>query len=63
MGLGDTHRRHPRREEPAAVAAREVEEETGWRQGPMRPLTVVHLTPEISDSQHHIFWADGATHV
>ncbi|WP_431521630.1 NUDIX domain-containing protein [Actinomadura madurae] len=40
---------------PAAAAAREVEEETGWRPGPMRPLTVVHPTPGISDSQHRIF--------
>ncbi|TDC96565.1 NUDIX hydrolase [Actinomadura sp. 7K507] len=48
-------------EDPAAAAAREVEEETGWRPGPMRPLTVVHPTPGISDSRHHIFWADGAT--
>ncbi|MGP4030338.1 NUDIX hydrolase [Actinomadura sp. 3N407] len=50
-------------EEPAAAAAREVEEETGWRPGPMRPLTVIHPTPGISDSQHHIFWADGAAHI
>ncbi|MCP9947303.1 NUDIX hydrolase [Actinomadura madurae] len=50
-------------EDPAAAAAREVEEETGWRPGPMRPFTVVHPTPGISDSRHHIFWADGATQV
>lgn len=50
-------------EEPAAAAVREVEEETGWRPGPMRPLIIVHQTPGISDSQHHIFWADAATHI
>ncbi|WP_131741947.1 NUDIX hydrolase [Actinomadura roseirufa] len=50
-------------EEPSAAAAREVEEETGWRPGPMRPFTVIHPTPGISDSRHHIFWSDGATHI
>ncbi|SFO91047.1 NUDIX domain-containing protein [Actinomadura madurae] len=55
-GIGDA-------EAPEAAAAREVEEETGWRPGPMRPLTIVHPTPGISDSRHYIFWADGATHV
>jgi 8-oxo-dGDP phosphatase len=50
-------------EEPAAAAAREVEEETGWRPGPMRLMTVVHPTPGLSDSTHQIFRADGATHI
>ncbi|TYB49007.1 NUDIX hydrolase [Actinomadura chibensis] len=50
-------------ETPAEAAAREVEEETGWRPGAMRPFTVVHPTPGISDSRHHIFWADGATRI
>jgi 8-oxo-dGTP pyrophosphatase MutT (NUDIX family) len=50
-------------EEPAQAAAREVEEETGWRPGPMWPLTVLHPTPGIGDSRHHIFLADGATHI
>ncbi|QXJ21556.1 NUDIX hydrolase [Actinomadura graeca] len=50
-------------ETPAAAAAREVEEETGWRPGPLHPLTVVHPTPGISDSRHHIFWSASATHV
>jgi hypothetical protein len=27
----------------------------------MRPLTVLHPTPGIGDSRHHIFLADGAT--
>lgn len=50
-------------EDPAAAAAREVEEETGWRPGVMEPLVIVHPTPGISDSRHHIFLADGATWV
>jgi 8-oxo-dGTP pyrophosphatase MutT (NUDIX family) len=50
-------------EPPKAAAAREVEEETGWRPGPMTPLTVIHPTPGISDSHHHIFLADGATQI
>lgn len=55
-GIGDG-------EAPEAAAAREVEEETGWRPGPMRPLTIVHPTPGLSDSRHYIFWADGARHI
>ncbi|CAM3865817.1 NUDIX hydrolase [Nocardiopsis rhodophaea] len=50
-------------ESPEAAAAREVEEETGWRPGPLRPLLDVHPTPGISDSEHHIFFADSAEHV
>ncbi|MDB4872912.1 MAG: hydrolase [Gemmatimonadales bacterium] len=50
-------------EEPAHAAAREVEEETGWRPGPMRPLLYSQPTNGISDSQHHIFRADGATYI
>jgi len=50
-------------ESPADAAAREVEEETGWRPGPMRALTVIHPTPGISDSRHAIFRAEGATHI
>ncbi|MFI6503486.1 NUDIX hydrolase [Nonomuraea typhae] len=50
-------------EEPIAAAAREVEEETGWRPGPMRPLVAIQPTSGISDSVHHIFRADTATHV
>jgi 8-oxo-dGTP pyrophosphatase MutT (NUDIX family) len=50
-------------EDPAAAAAREVEEETGWRPGPLRTLVCTHPTPGISDSQHTIFRADGATQI
>lgn len=50
-------------EEPIEAAAREVEEETGWRPGPLRPLVYSQPTNGISDSAHHIFRADGATHM
>lgn len=50
-------------EEPIRAAAREVEEETGWRPGPMRPLLYAQPTSGISDSRHHIFRAEGATHL
>ena len=50
-------------ETPAAAAARETLEETGWQPGPLRPL--VHFNPinGVSDQVFHIFVADGAHHV
>ena len=50
-------------EAPAEAAAREVEEETGWRPGPMKPLLYAEPANGITDSQHHIFLAEGATHI
>jgi 8-oxo-dGTP pyrophosphatase MutT (NUDIX family) len=50
-------------EDPAHAAARETEEETGWRPGPLSPLLRVEPTPGISDSVHHIFLADGAERI
>jgi 8-oxo-dGTP pyrophosphatase MutT (NUDIX family) len=50
-------------EDLAAAAAREVEEETGWRPGPLKPLLRIEPTPGISDSVHHLFRADSATQV
>lgn len=51
-------------EDPAQAAAREVEEETGWRPTqPMRPLINTQPTPGLMTSQHHIFRADSATYV
>ena len=47
-------------EEPAHAAARETEEETGWRPGPLVPLLCVQPTAGLSDSVHHVFLADGA---
>jgi 8-oxo-dGTP pyrophosphatase MutT (NUDIX family) len=50
-------------ESPGDAAAREFEEETGWRAGPLRHLITVHPTPGLSDSAHHIYQASGATHL
>ncbi|NJQ07593.1 NUDIX domain-containing protein [Streptomyces lonarensis] len=50
-------------ETPAEAAAREALEETGWRPGPMRPLIYAEPANGITDSQHHLFRADGATYV
>ncbi|MFE0186947.1 NUDIX domain-containing protein [Streptomyces sp. NPDC058989] len=50
-------------ESPEAAAAREVEEETGWRPGPMKPLIYAEPANGITDSQHYVFRADGATHI
>jgi 8-oxo-dGTP pyrophosphatase MutT (NUDIX family) len=45
------------------AAAREFEEETGWRPGPLRPLIYVQPTPGLTTSEHHIFRADEATYI
>jgi 8-oxo-dGTP pyrophosphatase MutT (NUDIX family) len=50
-------------EDPAVAAARETEEETGWRPGPLRPLIYTQPSPGLMTSQHHIFRADSATHI
>ena len=50
-------------EDPAAGAARETEEETGWRPGPLRFLMRVEPTPGISDSVHHVYRAQAATRI
>jgi 8-oxo-dGTP pyrophosphatase MutT (NUDIX family) len=50
-------------EDLQAAAAREAEEETGWRPGPLRPLLRIAPTPGISDAVHHVFRADTATHI
>lgn len=47
-------------ETPADAAAREVLEETGWRPGPIRSLIYAEPANGITDSQHHVFRADGA---
>ena len=50
-------------ETPEEAAAREVLEETGWRPGPLKPLIYAEPANGITDSQHHVFRADGATYV
>ena len=50
-------------ESPMEAAAREVEEETGWRPTELRPLTSFHPSSGWSVQRFHLFVADGATHV
>lgn len=50
-------------EDVREAAAREVEEETGWRPGPLRPLIYTQPSPGIMTSEHHVFRADSATYV
>ncbi|MGH2944564.1 MAG: NUDIX domain-containing protein [Solirubrobacteraceae bacterium] len=50
-------------ERPGAAAAREVEEETGWRPQPMREVGRWHNMPGISDVRCTLYRADGATYV
>jgi 8-oxo-dGTP pyrophosphatase MutT (NUDIX family) len=47
-------------EDPSAAAARECEEETGWRPGPLRHLLTVLPTPGLSNSEHDIYLARAA---
>lgn len=50
-------------EAPADAAAREVEEETGWRPGQLTRLVQAEIANGITDSQHYLFRADGATRI
>lgn len=50
-------------EDPCTAAARETEEETGWRPGPLQPLMQIEPTPGISDSLHRIFRAFSAERI
>lgn len=49
-------------ESPIAAAAREVEEETGWRPGPLTELIYSQPGAGIMDSAHHVFLAESALH-
>lgn len=49
-------------ETPEQAGARETLEETGWRPGPLRPLTTYHPMHGVSDAVFHLFTADEATH-
>ncbi|MDP9870299.1 MULTISPECIES: NUDIX domain-containing protein [Streptosporangium] len=51
-------------EGPAAAAAREVEEETGWRpEGPLRRLIHTQPIPGLLTARHYVFRADAATYI
>jgi 8-oxo-dGTP pyrophosphatase MutT (NUDIX family) len=50
-------------ETPAEAAAREVEEETGWRPGRLQPLLYAQPTAGIMDASHHIFVGQDAVGV
>lgn len=45
-------------EEPIVCAARELQEETGFIAGRIRPLMRIHTTPGFSDELLHLFVAD-----
>ena len=40
-----------------------MEEETGWRPGPLSPLLRIEPTPGISTSVHHLYRARNATRI
>lgn len=45
------------------AAAREAEEETGWRPGPLTPLLSLVPNPGLSNNLHVVFWADSAERI
>ncbi|MFD6971733.1 NUDIX hydrolase [Streptomyces sp. NBC_01310] len=49
-------------EDIAVAAAREMEEESGWRPGPLHHLMTVEPSNGLTDARHHLYWADGATY-
>jgi ADP-ribose pyrophosphatase len=49
-------------EEPAAAAARELAEETGYRASSIRLAGSVSPNPAIMDNLFHVFLAEGLTH-
>ncbi len=49
-------------EDPASAASREVEEETGWRPGPLSEMAAYHPLSGISDLCMTMFRAEGATY-
>ncbi len=48
-------------EDPAACAARELEEEAGIRAGELRPLVEIWTTPGFTDERIYLFLATGLT--
>lgn len=49
-------------ESPEQAALRETLEETGWRPGPLRPITAYHPLAGAVDQRFHVFLAEGAVH-
>ncbi|SDI17360.1 NUDIX hydrolase [Nonomuraea jiangxiensis] len=50
-------------EDPADAAARELEEETGWRAAaPLLPFIRLRPLPGLSTIRHHVFRVDSATY-
>lgn len=50
-------------EDPAACAARELEEETGYRADSIFPLGTLYTTPGVTDQRMHVFLAQSMTFV
>ncbi|MCA1708265.1 MAG: NUDIX hydrolase, partial [Actinobacteria bacterium] len=50
-------------EDPAVTAAREVEEETGWRPLNVKPLVSLQPSVGTADAENLLFVARGADHV
>lgn len=50
-------------EDPAVTAAREVEEETGWRPGPIERLLSFQPMVSTIDSENMVFLARGAEYI
>lgn len=48
-------------EDPAACAARELEEETGYRAATLEPLLAFYPSPGLGDERMHVFVARGLT--
>ncbi|MFB4280558.1 NUDIX hydrolase, partial [Nonomuraea sp. MTCD27] len=44
-------------EEPEEAAARHVEEQTGWRAGPLLPLIRIRPAGDVADCEHLVFAA------
>ncbi|MET9338783.1 NUDIX domain-containing protein [Nonomuraea sp. NPDC003804] len=47
-------------EQPEAAAARHVEEQTGWRPGPLLPLIRIRPAGDVADCDHLVFVAHQA---
>ncbi|TCO38145.1 8-oxo-dGTP pyrophosphatase MutT (NUDIX family) [Kribbella antiqua] len=50
-------------EDPAVTAAREVEEETGWRPRGVRPMVALQPSVGTTDAENLLFVSDGADYI